>query len=220
MWHFWLLLNGEYFNCISDSSTRSLYIPLQRDTEIEDETAKEFYQTSFSPAACHSLNRGHVVSSSGLSPALHSDLQKNNKNLIFALLFLIYYFFLMFSTISHLPISLNSIWSVLFSQTIFLNLSLWSKSLANFEDILTQNISQTRQSLSSLKQCLNLKKKIVKIRIKILFPRLRFYDQQSIQVSHASASWRFWGTSKPWAQAQPLSHDTSKMMLSSGPKPT
>lgn len=71
-----MLLNREYFNCISDSSTSSLYIPLKRDTEIGDETGKEFYQVSLSPAACHSLNRGYVVSSSGLIPALHRSTEK------------------------------------------------------------------------------------------------------------------------------------------------
>lgn len=92
LWHFLLLLNREYFNRISDSAISSLYIPLQRDTEIGDETGKEFYQVSLSPAACHSLN-GEYVSSSGLIPALHSDLQKNNKNSSSALFFLIHYLF-------------------------------------------------------------------------------------------------------------------------------
>lgn len=92
LWHFLLLLNREYFNHISDSAISSLYIPLQRDTEIGDETGKEFYQVSLSPAACHSLN-GEYLSSSGLIPALHSDLQKNNKNSSSALFFLIHYLF-------------------------------------------------------------------------------------------------------------------------------
>lgn len=78
--HFFLLLNTEYSNCTSESAIRSLYIPLQRDTETGDKTGKEFYQISLSSAPCHSLNTEYV-SCSGSIPALHSDVQKNNQKL-------------------------------------------------------------------------------------------------------------------------------------------